>query len=408
MVFLICRLLNWFNSTESEVREKRKSLGVLPVIKQIDTMAAEYPAQTNYLYLTYHGNEHDISVKEKGQIAVIGSGAYRIGSSVEFDWCCVTAVNGINNSGYKSIMINCNPETVSTDYDICDKLYFEQLTLERVLDICDLENPEGVIVSMGGQVPNNLAMKLHHQGVKIIGTSPEQIDNAESRHKFSQILDKLEIDQPDWTEVTTLDEAKKFSAKVGYPVLIRPSYVLSGAAMSIVLTEDELETYLKKATDLNNEHPVVISKFITDAKEIEIDAVADHGELFCYAIAEHVENAGVHSGDATIVLPPQRTYLETMRRVKNITKKIASEFEITGPFNIQFIAKDNDVKVIECNLRASRSFPFVSKTLKINFIDIATKLMLGEKVAKIDKSSFDLGLCWSKSFSVFFYKIERF
>ncbi len=361
-------------STENEVRQKRKSLGVLPVIKQIDTMAAEYPAQTNYLYLTYHGNEHDISVKEKGQIAVIGSGAYRIGSSVEFDWCCVNAVNGINNSGYKSIMINCNPETVSTDYDICHKLYFEQLTLERVLDICDLENPEGVIVSMGGQVPNNLAMKLHHQGVKIIGTSPEQIDNAESRHKFSQILDKLEIDQPDWTEVTTLVEAKKFSAKVDYPVLIRPSYVLSGAAMSIVLTEDELETYLKKATDLNNEHPVVISKFITDAKEIEIDAVADHGELFCYAIAEHVENAGVHSGDATIVLPPQRTYLETMRRVKIITKKIASEFEITGPFNIQFIAKDNDVKVIECNLRASRSFPFVSKTLKINFIEIATRV----------------------------------
>ncbi len=394
------------HSTESEVREKRKSIGVLPVVKQIDTMAAEYPAQTNYLYLTYHGEEHDISVKEKGQIAVIGSGAYRIGSSVEFDWCCVTAVNGINNSGYKSIMINCNPETVSTDYDICDKLYFEQLTLERILDICDLEEPDGVIVSMGGQVPNNLAMKLHFTGVKIIGTSPVQIDNAESRHKFSQILDKLKIDQPDWTEVTTLDEAKKFSAKVGYPVLIRPSYVLSGAAMSIVLTEDELETYLKKATDLNNEHPVVISKFITDAREIEIDAVADHGELFCYAIAEHVENAGVHSGDATIVLPPQRTYLETMRRVKIITKKIASEFEITGPFNIQFIAKDNDVKVIECNLRASRSFPFVSKTLKINFIDIATRLMLGEKVAKIDKSSFDLDYVGVKASQFSFTRLK--
>ncbi|MEJ2104668.1 MAG: ATP-grasp domain-containing protein, partial [Ignavibacteriaceae bacterium] len=307
---------------------------------------------------------------------------------------------------YKSIMINCNPETVSTDYDICDKLYFEQLTLERVLDICDLENPEGVIVSMGGQVPNNLAMKLHNQGVKIIGTSPVQIDNAESRHKFSQILDKLKIDQPDWSEVTTLDEAKKFSAKVGYPVLIRPSYVLSGAAMSIVLTEDELEAYLKKATDLNSEHPVVISKFITDAREIEIDAVADHGELFCYAIAEHVENAGVHSGDATIVLPPQRTYLETMRRVKIITKKIASEFEITGPFNIQFIAKDNDVKVIECNLRASRSFPFVSKTLKINFIDIATKLMLGEKVAKIDKSSFDLDYIGVKASQFSFTRLK--
>jgi carbamoyl-phosphate synthase large subunit len=315
-------------------------------------------------------------------------------------------VNGINNSGYKSIMINCNPETVSTDYDICDKLYFEHLTLERVLDICDLENPEGVIVSMGGQVPNNLAMKLHNTGVKIIGTSPVQIDNAESRHKFSKILDKLEIDQPEWSEVTTLDEAKKFSAKVGYPVLIRPSYVLSGAAMSIVLTEDELELYLKKATDLNNEHPVVISKFITDAREIEIDAVADHGELFCYAIAEHVENAGVHSGDATIVLPPQRTYLETMRRVKNITRKIANEFEITGPFNIQFIAKDNDVKVIECNLRASRSFPFVSKTLKINFIDIATKLMLGEKVAKIDKSSFDLDYVGVKASQFSFTRLK--
>ena len=394
------------HSTENEVRQKRKSLCVLPVVKQIDTMAAEYPAQTNYLYLTYHGNEHDIQLKQKNQIAVIGSGAYRIGSSVEFDWCCVTAVQAVNSSGCKSIMINCNPETVSTDYDICDKLYFEQLTLERVLDICDLEEPEGVIVSMGGQVPNNLSMKLHNEGVKIIGTSPIQIDNAESRHKFSTILDKLEIDQPEWSEVTTLDDAKKFSAKVGYPVLIRPSYVLSGAAMSIVLSEDELETYLIKATELNREHPVVISKFITDAREIEIDAVAEKGELFCYAIAEHVENAGVHSGDATIVLPPQRTYLETMRRVKNITRKIASEFKITGPFNIQFIAKDNDVKVIECNLRASRSFPFVSKTLKINFIDIATKLMLGEKVAKIDKSSFDLDYVGVKASQFSFTRLK--
>jgi len=400
------QIADLIQSTENEVRIKRKSLGVFPVVKQIDTMAAEYPAQTNYLYLTYHGNEHDIQLKQKNQIAVIGSGAYRIGSSVEFDWCCVTAVQAVNSAGCKSIMINCNPETVSTDYDICDKLYFEQLTLERVLDICDLENPEGIIVSMGGQVPNNLAMKLHNEGVKIIGTSPVQIDNAESRHKFSQILDKLKIDQPEWTEVTTLDDAKRFSAEVGYPVLIRPSYVLSGAAMSIVLTVDELEMYLKKATDLNNEHPVVISKFITDAREIEIDAVAEKGELFCYAIAEHVENAGVHSGDATIVLPPQRTYLETMRRVKIITKKIASEFEITGPFNIQFIAKDNDVKVIECNLRASRSFPFVSKTLKINFIDIATKLMLGEKVAKIDKSSFDLDYVGVKASQFSFTRLK--
>ncbi|MEO8232580.1 MAG: carbamoyl-phosphate synthase (glutamine-hydrolyzing) large subunit, partial [Ignavibacteriota bacterium] len=327
------------NAEELEVRSYRKSLNVIPVVKQIDTMAAEFPAQTNYLYLTYHGVEDDISLGEKDQIVVLGSGAYRIGSSVEFDWCCVNAVNQVNKSGYKSIMINCNPETVSTDYDICDKLYFEQLTFERVLDIYDKENPRGVIVSMGGQVPNNLAMKLHNAGIKIIGTSPIQIDNAESRHKFSKILDAIGVDQPEWREVTTLDDAKQFAQSVSYPVLIRPSYVLSGAAMSIVLTEDELELYLKKATDLNSEHPVVISKFITDAREIEVDAVANEGELFCYAIAEHVENAGVHSGDATIVLPPQRTYLEIMRKVKMITREIAKELEITGPFNIQYIAK---------------------------------------------------------------------
>ncbi len=394
------------NSDEMSVRSYRKSLGVVPVVKQIDTTAAEFPAQTNYLYLTYHGNENDTSLGENDQIIVLGSGPYRIGSSVEFDWCCVNAVNQVNKSGYKSIMINCNPETVSTDYDICDKLYFEQLTLERVLDICDKENPVGVIVSMGGQVPNNLAMKLHKAGIKIIGTSPEQIDNAESRHKFSSILDSIEVDQPEWREVTTLEDAKKFARKVGYPVLIRPSYVLSGAAMSIVLTEDELELYLKKATELNKEHPVVISKFITDAREIEVDAVADNGELFCYAIAEHVENAGVHSGDATIVLPPQRTYLETMRRVKLITKKIAKALEITGPFNIQFIAKDNEVKVIECNLRASRSFPFVSKTLKINFIEIATRIMLGEKVPRIDKSSFDLDYVGVKASQFSFTRLK--
>ncbi len=377
-------------STELGVREYRKELKIIPVVKQIDTLAAEYPAQTNYLYLTYHGNEDDISLGEKNQIVVLGGGAYRIGSSVEFDWCCVNAVMALNKIDKNTIMINCNPETVSTDYDICDKLYFEQLTFERVLDIYDKENPEGIIISMGGQVPNNLAMKLHNAGLKILGTSPIQIDNAEDRHKFSQILDKIGVDQPEWKELKSLNEAKEFANKVQYPVLIRPSYVLSGAAMSIVLTEDELEIYLQKATNINREHPVVISKFITDAREIEVDAVANEGNLFCYAIAEHVENAGVHSGDATIVLPPQRTYLETMRRVKMITKQIARELEITGPFNIQFIAKDNDVKVIECNLRASRSFPFVSKTLKINFIEIATKLMLGEKVPKIDKSSFDL------------------
>ncbi len=394
------------NSDEMSVRNYRKSLGVIPAIKQIDTTAAEFPAQTNYLYLTYHGNENDITPGENDQIIVLGSGPYRIGSSVEFDWCCVNAATQVNKSGYKSIMINCNPETVSTDYDICDKLYFEQLTLERVLDICDKENPTGVIVSMGGQVPNNLAMKLHNAGIKIIGTSPVQIDNAESRHKFSAILDSIEVDQPEWREVTTLEDAKQFAQKVGYPVLIRPSYVLSGAAMSIVLTEDELELYLKKATELNTEHPVVISKFITDAREIEVDAVASDGELFCYAIAEHVENAGVHSGDATIVLPPQRTYLETMRRVKLITKKIAKALEITGPFNIQFIAKDNEVKVIECNLRASRSFPFVSKTLKINFIEIATRLMLGEKVPRIDKSSFDLDYVGVKASQFSFTRLK--
>ena len=385
--FQISRLTN---STELGVREYRKELGIIPVVKQIDTLAAEYPAQTNYLYLTYHGNEDDIPLGESNQIVVLGGGPYRIGSSVEFDWCCVNAVMALNKIDKKTIMINCNPETVSTDYDICDKLYFEQLTFERVLDIYDKENPEGIIISMGGQVPNNLAMKLHNSGLKILGTSPIQIDNAENRHKFSQILDKINVDQPEWKELRSLDEAKEFANKVQYPVLIRPSYVLSGAAMSIVLTEDELEMYLQKATNINREHPVVMSKFITDAREIEVDAVANEGNLFCYAIAEHVENAGVHSGDATIVLPPQRTYLETMRRVKMITKQIAKELEITGPFNIQFIAKDNDVKVIECNLRASRSFPFVSKTLKINFIEIATKLMLGEKVPKIDKSSFDL------------------
>lgn len=394
------------NSNEMSVRKHRKSLGVVPVIKQIDTLAAEFPAQTNYLYLTYHGIENDITFGEKDQIIVLGSGPYRIGSSVEFDWCCVNAVTQINKSGFKSIMINCNPETVSTDYDICDKLYFEQLTLERILDICDRENPAGVIISMGGQIPNNLAMKLHQAGIKIIGTSAMQIDNAESRHKFSQILDEIGVDQPEWREVTTLEDAKQFSQKVGYPVLIRPSYVLSGAAMSIVLTDDELELYLKKATDLNTEHPVVISKFITDAREVEVDAVATEGELFCYAISEHVENAGVHSGDATIVLPPQRTYLETMRKVKLITKKISRALEITGPFNIQFIAKDNEVKVIECNLRASRSFPFVSKTLKINFIEIATRLMLGEKVPRIDKSSFDLDYVGIKASQFSFTRLK--
>jgi len=317
------------NSDEFEVRSKRKELNIVPFVKQIDTLAAEYPAQTNYLYMTYNGNEDDIPSKEENQIIVLGGGAYRIGSSVEFDWCCVNSVLTLSKLNYKTIMINYNPETVSTDHDICDKLYFEEMSLERVLDIYDKENPLGVIVSMGGQIPNNLAVKLFNKGVNILGTSPAQIDNAENRHKFSRILDQLDIDQPEWNELTNLEEAKKFADNVGYPVLIRPSYVLSGAAMSIVLTENELEEYLKKASDISQEHPVVISKFITDAREIEVDAVGAGGELYCYAISEHVENAGVHSGDATIVLPPQRTYLETMRRVNIITKEIARELQIT-------------------------------------------------------------------------------
>lgn len=394
------------NSGEFDVRAKRKELNIVPFVKQIDTLAAEYPAQTNYLYMTYNGNEDDIPTKEENQIIVLGGGAYRIGSSVEFDWCCVNSVLTLGKLNYKTIMINYNPETVSTDHDICDKLYFEEMSLERVLDIYEKENPHGIIVSMGGQIPNNLAVKLYNNGVNILGTSPAKIDNAENRHKFSRILDQLDIDQPEWNELTNLEEAKRFADNVGYPVLIRPSYVLSGAAMSIVLTENELEEYLKKASDISQEHPVVISKFITDAREIEVDAVASEGELYCYAISEHVENAGVHSGDATIVLPPQRTYLETMRRVKIITKEIARELEITGPFNMQFIAKDNDVKVIECNLRASRSFPFVSKVLKINFIDIATKLIMGQHLPKIDKSSFDLDYVGVKASQFSFTRLK--
>jgi carbamoyl-phosphate synthase large subunit len=377
-------------SNELEVRTKRKKLGIIPVAKQIDTLAAEYPAKTNYLYLTYNGFTDDIEFKEKNKVVVLGGGAYRIGSSVEFDWCCVNSVSTLRNMKYKTILINCNPETVSTDYDICDKLYFDELTLERVLDIYEKENPRGVIVSMGGQIPNNLVLPLHKSDVKILGTSPLNIDGAENRHKFSQLLDNLGVDQPEWKELTSLEQAEKFAGKVGYPVLIRPSYVLSGAAMSIALSKTELKQYLKKASEINKDYPVVISKFITGAKEIELDGVGSKGNLFCYAISEHVENAGVHSGDATMVLPPQRTYLETMRRIKIISKQIAKSLRITGPFNIQFIAKDNDVKVIECNLRASRSFPFVSKVLKINFIDIATKLIMGKQVPSIDRSSFDL------------------
>ena len=377
-------------SSEETVRKHRKKLRILPVVKQIDTLAAEYPAKTNYLYMTYNGSADDLEFKAKNQVIVLGGGAYRIGSSVEFDWCCVNSVSSLNKMKYKTIMINCNPETVSTDYDICDKLYFDELSYERVMDICDKENPLGVVVSMGGQIPNNLALTLDEAGVKVLGTSPKDIDQAEDRHKFSRLLDEIGVDQPEWKELSSLDAAEKFAEKVGYPVIVRPSYVLSGAAMSIALSRKELRKYLKKASEIGKEHPVVISKFITGAKEIEIDAVAKKGKLFCYAISEHVENAGVHSGDATMVLPPQRTYLETMRRIKIIAKLIAKSLNITGPFNIQFIAKDNDVKVIECNLRASRSFPFVSKVFKINFIDLATKNIMGKKINPIDRSSFDL------------------
>jgi carbamoyl-phosphate synthase large subunit len=393
-------------SYEPEVRKMRKKLHITPFVKQIDTLAAEYPAKTNYLYLTYNGNCDDIQCKEKHQVIVIGGGAYRIGSSVEFDWCCVNSVSTLRKLKYHTIMINCNPETVSTDYDICDKLYFEELTLERILDICEKEIPQGIIISMGGQIPNNLAIPLHVSGIPILGTSPEHIDIAEDRHKFSALLDTLSVDQPRWKELTTLEAAEHFANEVGYPVLVRPSYVLSGAAMSIALSDKELREYLKKASDISKKYPVVLSKFITGAKEIEIDAVADHGKLHCYAISEHVENAGVHSGDATIVLPPQRTYLETMRRVKTITKNIAASLKITGPFNIQFIAKDNDVKVIECNLRASRSFPFVSKVFKINFIDLATRIIMGKHVPPIDRSAFDLDYVGVKASQFSFTRLK--
>ncbi len=373
------------------VRRYRKSLGINPVVKQIDTLAAEYPAQTNYLYLTYSGAENDVGFAGDGNsVVVLGSGAYRIGSSVEFDWCSVNSVNTIRKEGLRSVMINYNPETVSTDYDICDRLYFDELTFERVMDIIELENPRGVIVSMGGQIPNNLAMRLFGQGVSILGTSPVSIDMAEDRHKFSGMLDKLEIDQPEWQELTTTSEVAEFASKVGFPVLIRPSYVLSGSAMNVVSNETELVRYLEIAANVSKQYPVVVTKFFEDTKEIEMDAVARNGEILAYAISEHVEFAGVHSGDATMLFPPQKVYVETARRIKKITGKIAKELNISGPFNIQFLARDNDIKVIECNLRASRSFPFVSKVLKTNFIELATKIILGLEVQKPDKSIFDL------------------
>ena len=374
-----------------EVREHRKSRNITPVVKQIDTLAGEYPAQTNYLYLTYNGTENDIEFpRDNKSVVVLGSGAYRIGSSVEFDWCSVNAINTIRKEGYRAIMINYNPETVSTDYDTCDRLYFDELSFERTMDIVDLEIPKGVVLSVGGQIPNNLAMKLHGQNVPILGTTALNIDGAEDRKKFSSLLDDLGVDQPRWSELTSIDDIYKFVELVNYPVLIRPSYVLSGAAMNVVSNHDELEHFLQMAVDVSKEHPVVVSEFIELAKEIEIDAVADKGEVVAYAISEHVEFAGVHSGDATIVFPPQKLYIETIRRIKKISREIAKALDISGPFNMQFLAKDNDIKVIECNLRASRSFPFVSKVMRINLIEIATQVMLGVPYKKPDKSLFEL------------------
>ncbi|WP_439181692.1 carbamoyl-phosphate synthase (glutamine-hydrolyzing) large subunit [Carboxylicivirga taeanensis] len=374
-----------------QVRDFRKANGILPVVKQIDTMAGEFPAKINYLYLTYSGTTHDIDYEKDGKsVIVLGSGAYRIGSSVEFDWCSVNALNTVNAQNHRSVMINYNPETVSTDYDMCDRLYFDELTQERVLDIIDLEAPKGVIVSVGGQIPNNLAMKLHRQQVPILGTSPEDIDRAENRQKFSSLLDELGVDQPRWSELTSIEDIFDFVDEVGFPVLVRPSYVLSGAAMNVVSNKDELEHFLTLAANVSKEFPVVVSEFIEQAKEIEVDAVANKGEMVGYAISEHIEFAGVHSGDATIVFPPQKLYVETIRRVKKIARQIAKGLNITGPFNMQLLAKDNDIKVIECNLRASRSFPFVSKVLKVNLIDLATRAMLGLPVEKLTKSSFEL------------------
>ena len=374
-----------------KIRSYRKKLGVLPCVKQIDTLAGEYPALTNYLYLTYGGEANDIEYEhDHRSVIVLGSGAYRIGSSVEFDWCGVSALNSIRKAGYRSVMINYNPETVSTDYDICDRLYFDELSFERVMDIVEFERPKGVIVSTGGQIPNNLAMRLHGQLVPILGTSPESIDRAEDRQKFSFMCDELGIDQPRWSELTSIEDIYQFVDKVGFPVLIRPSYVLSGAAMNVVSNKEELIYFLELAAEVSKDHPVVVSEFIEQAKEIEIDAVAQDGEIKAYAISEHIEFAGVHSGDATIVFPAQKLYIETIRRIKKIARSIAKELNISGPFNMQFLAKDNDIKVIECNLRASRSFPFVSKVLKYNFIDMATRIMLGEKVEFLNKSVFDL------------------
>ena len=411
--FQIARALGFDTQMDTEqasmhVRRMRKALGITPVVKQIDTLAAEYPAQTNYLYLTYQGTENDVAYTgDHRSIIVLGSGAYRIGSSVEFDWCGVQALGTIRREGWRSVMINYNPETVSTDYDLCDRLYFDELTFERVMDIIELEQPHGVIVSTGGQIPNNLALRLDAQQVRILGTSAQSIDNAEDRDKFSAMLDRIGVDQPEWSALTSMEDIDRFVGRVGFPVLVRPSYVLSGAAMNVCSNAEELERFLRLAADVSQKHPVVVSRFIEHAKEVEMDAVADRGEIIAYAISEHIEFAGVHSGDATIQFPPQKLYVETVRRIKNISRRIAKELCISGPFNIQYLAKDNDIKVIECNLRASRSFPFVSKVLKINFIELATKIMLGLPVEKPSKNLFELDYVGIKASQFSFNRLQK-
>ena len=411
--FQVARALGMESEMEVEraqmlVRERRKQAGIVPFVKQIDTLAAEYPAQTNYLYLTYSAVAHDLRYEnDKRSVVVLGSGAYRIGSSVEFDWCGVQALNTIRKEGYRSVMINYNPETVSTDYDMCDRLYFDELTYERVLDILDLEAPYGVVVSTGGQIPNNLAMRLDEQRVPLLGTQAKYIDNAEDREKFSAMLGRIGVDQPEWSALTSIDDINAFIERVGFPVLVRPSYVLSGAAMNVCHTQEDLERFLTMAANVSKKHPVVVSQFLQHAKEVEMDAVAKDGEIIAYAISEHVEFAGVHSGDATIQFPPQKLYVETARRIKKISKQIARELNISGPFNIQFLARENDIKVIECNLRASRSFPFVSKVLKINLIEMATRIMLGLPVEKPSKSLFDLDYVGVKASQFSFNRLQK-
>ena len=409
--FQIARAIGYEGDMEDGslyVRNYRKSLGIVPVVKQIDTLAAEYPAQTNYLYLTYSGTANDVTyLGDHRSIVVLGSGAYRIGSSVEFDWCGVQALNTIRKEGWRSVMINYNPETVSTDYDMCDRLYFDELTFERVMDVLELENPHGVIVSTGGQIPNNLALRLDAQNIHILGTSAQSIDNAEDRDKFSAMLDRIGVDQPEWRALTSLEDINSFVDKVGFPVLVRPSYVLSGAAMNVCSNQEELERFLQLAANVSKKHPVVVSQFTEHAKEVEMDAVAQNGEIIAYAISEHIEFAGVHSGDATIQFPPQKLYVETVRRIKRISREIAKALNISGPFNIQYLAKDNDIKVIECNLRASRSFPFVSKVLKINFIELATKVMLGLPVEKPEKNLFELDYVGIKASQFSFNRLQK-